>query len=149
MRTTLLLGDYARVAEGKLDVIGGGWTFTGPDPVTMGIGIIVEVPWDLANTTHQLALELLDPDGNLVQLDGPEGPQTIQLATEFEVGRPAGQLAGTPIPFPMAVNVNAVPLPPGQRYEWRVSIDGETHEDWTLRFQTRARPPAANSPTSF
>lgn len=149
MRTTLLLGDYARVAEGKLDVIGGGWTFTGPDPVTMGIGLIVEVPWDLANTAHQLALELLDSDGQLVELDGPDGPQTIQLATEFEVGRPAGQAAGTPIPFPMAVNVNAVPLPPGQRYEWRVSINGRTHEDWTLRFQTRPRPPAPNSPTSF
>ena len=149
MRTTLILGDFARVAEGKLDVIGGGWTYTGPDPVTMGLGIIVEVPWDQANTTHELALSLLGADGRPVELPGPDGMQTIQLATQFEVGRPAGQAAGTPIPFPLAVNVNAVPLPPGERFEWRLEINGQTHEDWSLRFQTRPRPPAANSPTSF
>ncbi|HVF20770.1 MAG TPA: hypothetical protein VNA14_11060 [Mycobacteriales bacterium] len=149
MRTTLLLGDFARVAEGKLDIIGGGWTYTGPDPVTMGLGIIVEVPWDQANSTHELHLSLLGADGQLVEILGGEEPQTIQLATQFEVGRPAGQAAGTPIPFPLAVNVNAVPLPAGERFEWRLEINGETHEDWSVRFQTRPRPLAANSPTSF
>ena len=149
MRTTVLLGDFARVAEGKLDVIGGGWTYTGPDPVTMGIGIIVEVPWDQANSTHELQLSLLGADGQLVEILGGEGPQTIQLATQFEVGRPAGQAAGTPIPFPLAVNVNAVPLPPGERFEWRLEINGETHEDWSVRFQTRPAPTSPNSPTSF
>jgi hypothetical protein len=41
---------------------------------------------------------------------------------------------------PLAINIGPLPLPPGGRYEWRLTIDGETSEDWRLPFSTR--PPA-------
>jgi hypothetical protein len=44
VRATLILADYAQAAEGKLNVIGGGWTVTGPLPAPSAIGLIVDVP---------------------------------------------------------------------------------------------------------
>ena len=56
---------------------------------------------------------------------------------EFEVGRPAGIKPGTPLELPLAVNSGPLPLEPGGRYEWRLSIDGEGDEDWRLAFSVR------------
>jgi hypothetical protein len=36
--------------------------------------------------------------------------------------------------------VGPLPLPPGGRYEWRLSINQESHEDWRLPFSTRSVP---------
>jgi hypothetical protein len=46
--------------------------------------------------------------------------------------------AGSDIDFAFAVNVPPFPLPAG-RYAWRLSIDGETREDWQRPFQVRSR----------
>jgi hypothetical protein len=47
---------------------------------------------------------------------------------------------GTPIDVALAVNLGPLPLEPGNRYTWRLTIDGETNEDWALGFTTRPRP---------
>jgi hypothetical protein len=49
---------------------------------------------------------------------------------------------GTPLDAPFAVNFGMVPLAPGSRYEWRLSVNGHVDEDWTLPFTTRALPDA-------
>jgi hypothetical protein len=36
------------------------------------------------------------------------------------------------------VNSTPLPLEPG-RYEWRLTIDDESRQDWTLPFTVRAR----------
>jgi hypothetical protein len=48
MRATLLLADYAVVANGKLTIVGGGWMITGPDPLPFAIALKLEVPSDAA-----------------------------------------------------------------------------------------------------
>lgn len=142
MRATLILADYARVADSKLDVLGGGWNVTSAPEVTMGVGVMIEVPWDEANRKHQLRLELNGADGELVQLPLPngEGFGPVVAEAEFEVGRPPGLAAGTPLSVPFAVNVNNVPLPPGNRYEWRLKINGRTQGGWYLAFETKVPP---------
>jgi Family of unknown function (DUF6941) len=139
MKVTMLLADYANVADGKLTVVGGGWSLTGPDPVPFGIAILVHVPWDQANQRHVLRLELLDADGApvLVETDDGDEPVVFFDDVEFEVGRPAGLKPGTALEFPLAVNSAPLPLEPGQRYEWRLSLDGETDDDWRLPFTVR------------
>src|ERR1700712_3739311 len=131
MRATLILADHARVAEGKLDILGAGWTLAGPDPVTMGLGVLIEVPWDQTNRRHMLVVRLLGEDGQLYPLPAPNGgePQGIEAHTEFEVGRPPGIAAGTAQPFALALNLAQVPLAPGRRYEWRLEGDGEDPGD--------------------
>ena len=136
----MLLADYAQVADGKLIVVGGGWSLTGPDPVPFGIAILVHVPWDQANRRHVLRLELVDADGVAVTVpsdDGDEAPIVFFDDIEFEVGRPAGIKPGTPLELPLAVNSSPLPLEPGARYEWRLSIDGAGDEDWRLAFTVR------------
>jgi hypothetical protein len=141
MKVTMLLADYAQVADGKLTVVGGGWSLTGPDPTPFGIAILVHVPWDQANRRHTLRLELVDADGQPVTAPGDDDAEEVPVVflddIEFEVGRPAGIKPGTPLELPLAVNSGPLALEPGCRYEWRLSIDGAGDEDWRLAFSVR------------
>lgn len=146
MRATLVLADFARVVDGKLDVLGAGWNMVNATEVTMGVGVIVEIPWSDTNRPHQLRLELFGADGEPVQLPSPtgEGTETLTVEAGFEVGRPPGIAPGTPLNMPFAVNVNNVPLPQGNRYEWRLTINGQSQADWYVGFESRV--PAAFGP---
>ena len=139
MKATLLLADYAVVSDGKLTIVGGGWSQTGPEPAAFGIGLLIQVPWDQANTRHAFSVELLDADGAPVSFDEDEEEtdQPVAFGGEFEVGRPPGLKPGTPLDFPVAVNSTPLPLEPG-RYEWRLTIDDQSRQDWTLPFTVRA-----------
>ncbi len=138
----MLLADYAVVSDGKLTIIGGGWSQTGPEPASFGIGLLIQVPWDQANTPHSFSVELLDADGVAVVLEtdeeGEHGEreQAVAFGGEFEVGRPPGLKPGTPLDFPVAMNSTPLPLEAG-RYEWRLEIDGEARQDWSLPFTVR------------
>lgn len=138
----MLLADFAQVSDGKLTVVGGGWSMTGPEPVPFGIAILVRVPWDQANAVHTMRLELLDADGApvLLETDDGESPIVFFDDVQFEVGRPAGIKPGTPLDFPVAINSGPLPLEPGL-YEWRLSIDGAIDEDWRLPFTVRVDDP--------
>ena len=106
-----------------------------------GIAILVQVPWDQANRRHTMRLELVDADGEAVTLHAgttrTRRPIVFLDDVEFEVGRPAGIKPGTPLELPIAVNSGPLPLEPGGRYEWRLTIDGEGDEDWRLAFSVR------------
>jgi hypothetical protein len=138
----MMLADSAQEVGGKLYILGGGWSITGPDPVPMAIALKLEVPWDRTNVKHSLLIELVDEDGNPVIVPGSEDEQVpLQVTGEFEAGRPPGVKPGTPIDSALAVNFGPLPLEPGRRYQWRLSIDGESDEDWTLGFSTRPAGP--------
>ena len=102
----MLLADFAQVSDGKLTIVGGGWSLTGPEPVPFGIAILIRVPWDQANQRHVMRLELLDADGQAVEVETDDGMQPVVFFDDvpFEVGRPAGLKPGTPLDFPVAVN---------------------------------------------
>lgn len=134
----MLLADAAQTADGKLYILGGGWSITGPGPSSMAVALKVGVPWDQANRPHQFVLALLDGDGHPVELPVAEDVVAdIRITGELEVGRPVGLKPGTPLDVPLAVNIGPLPLMPGGRYVWRLSIDGETHEEWQLAFDVR------------
>lgn len=118
MKITLLLADSAQAVNGKLYILGGGWTDTtqGPDgqTVTHAVAAIVDVPWDLANHQHHARLRLLDADGHPVE---PLAGQPLQIDSDFEVGRPPGAQPGVPLPMQFALNIGSLPLAPG-RYSW-------------------------------
>ncbi len=130
---TVLLCDSAQVADGKLYVLGGGWTICGPGAFQHALAIKVEVPWNEANRRHSLEAVLMDEDARPVRIGNP--PVEIKFQGTFEVGRPPGLPAGTPLDFPVAVNLAPVELPPGAAYFWTISIDGR--ELRRARFHTR------------
>ena len=113
----MLLADFAQVSDGKLTVVGGGWSLTGPEPAPFGIAILIRVPWDQANQRHVMRLELLDADGIAVEVDAESGdgeePIVFFDDVPFEVGRPAGLKPGTPLDFPVAINSGPLMLAPG------------------------------------
>lgn len=141
----MLLADSAQAVDGKLYILGAGWSVTGPDPAPFALAIKIEVPWDQTNIAHRFTLQLVDSDGQPVTVESPNGPQPLLVDAGFEVGRPPGLKPGTPIDVPIALNFAPVPLAPGNRYEWRLDIDGASDEDWRVAFSTRPAVAAAES----
>jgi hypothetical protein len=136
MRITLLLADYARVSAGKLDVIGGGWSIMNTGgPFGFYVAALFQTPWDQTNVKHTFTFELLDADGNGVPAD--DGEDTVHADGEFEAGRPPGLMIGTPVDLPLVVPFGPLVLEPG-RYEIRLTIDGETKENWFVAFSVRS-----------
>lgn len=129
----LMLCDAAEVADGKLFVLGGGWSLCGPGTFVHALAIKLEVPWDQANRLHKLSTELVTEDGQAVRVGDP--PSELQWRTDFEVGRPPGLPGGTALDMPFAINLGPMDLPPDNGYSWVVKIDGsEVHR---ARFRTR------------
>lgn len=137
MKVTMLLADAAQVVDNKLYILGGGWSITGPDPTPSAIAMKLDVPWDLAGSRHSWELALLDEDGVPVFFgEGPDS-QALVIANDFELVQPDGVPPGTPLELAMAINLGPLPLPPGKRFVWQLTIDGQSHEDWQVAFSTR------------
>ena len=102
-------------------------------PFGFFVAALFQIPWDQTNQKHTFRLELLDADGHGVPT--PDG-ETIRAEGEFEAGRPAGLRPGTPVDAPLVVPFGPLALEDG-RYEIRLTIDGETKEDWFVAFSVR------------
>ena len=136
----MLLADSAQVADGKLYILGGGWSITGPDPVPSAVAIKVGVDWHEFNTDHHWELFLEDADGQLVRFETPEGMQSIEVRGDFSATEPQGVPVGTPVDVPIAVNFGPIPLSPGSRFTWRLVIDGDSLPGADASFTTRPLP---------
>ena len=62
----MLLCDAAQVSDGKLYILGGGWSMTGPDPVPSAVALKIDVDWNEAGSPHHWELFLVDADGQPV-----------------------------------------------------------------------------------
>ncbi len=131
---TVLLADAAQVADGKLYVLGGGWSLSGPGPFIHALAIKIAVPWDQTNQRHHLTATLRTEDGADLRLGEPAGG--VSFESEFEVGRPVGLPAGSSLDVPLAVNVGPLRLPPGSGFHWDITIDGTQ----VARVPFRTRP---------
>lgn len=144
MKVTLLLADAAQAVGGKLYLLGGGWSsITAGAP--FAIAGKIEVPWSQGTDRHTWRLELVDADGHPFTLAGqgdePQ-PQPLWFEQQFNTGIPPGLTPGTPLDHVFAVTVGpGLPLVPGTRYQWRLTIDGHEGEDWYVGFNTRAATP--------
>jgi hypothetical protein len=137
-KVSLMLADHAQAVGGKLYISGGGWSITGPDASPSAIAMDMKIPWDLRTEEHNLRLELVDSDGQSVLVPTPQGVQPLVIDGQLKIEGPFdGIKPGTPLDAPFALNLGPIPIPPGGRYEWRLSINGESHEDWRLAFSTR------------
>ena len=132
----ILLCDSAQVADGKLYVLGGGITAIGPRPQPLAVALLIEIPWDRANISHQWRLELIDEDGRPV----PDSDNPIKVEGRLEAGRPAGARPGTPLSVPLAISFAKLPLEPNRSYSWQLRIDNRTRADWRATFSVRAAP---------
>ncbi len=139
MKASILLADAAQSVGGKLYILGGGWTVINPGPVKMAVAIKLEVPWSRSNEPIPWLVDIVDADGQPLNVpsppDGQERP--VRIGGEVEVGRPPGLRKGTPLDSVIALNFQGLPLPPDRRFTLRLHIDGDTDEHWQCGFSTR------------
>lgn len=139
-KVTMMLADAAQVVGGKLYILGGGWTVITPGVSQFVIVCIVDVPWTKSNQEHTFRLECVDLDGNPLMVHTDDGEHPLFGEGKFGVGRPFGVRPGSALAIQFVVPF-VVPFPPGGNFEWRMTINGEAHEDWRLPFTTRGEPP--------
>lgn len=130
----LILADAAQAVNGKLYVLGGGWSTLHPStlPLTHQIGVAVgfRIPWQETNQVHHLEIAMVTADGN---------PLVPPLHGELEMGRPPGLRPGSDQTVVMAVNANPKFEQPG-RYEIQVRVQDQLVK--TVTFDV-APPPKA------
>lgn len=92
----MMLADTAQEVGGKLYILGGGWSVTGPEVGPMALAIKIDVPWNSANQRHKFDVMLLGEDGQPPEMLGPEGqvPGEVRFSGDFEVGRPPRDAGG-------------------------------------------------------
>lgn len=137
MKVTIILADSAQVAEGKIYLMGGGWSVTDPKLVQSAIAGKIEVPWDETEKKHSLKLELRKADSTPHMVNTPKGDLPLIIGGEFSVGKSHSLPKGTPSDVPFAFAVRPLKLDPGTKYCWKLSIDNQTREDWQVEFYTR------------
>ncbi len=117
----MLLCDASEAVNGKLYILGAGWTqIAFPNvPFSVSLAVLVEVPWTAANERHDLLLHLLTDDGQTVTIQDNE----VEAGGEFEVGRPTGMKAGSAINTPLSFRFDGIALAAGG-YVFELSIDG-------------------------
>jgi hypothetical protein len=122
VEATLILCDSAEAVQGKLYVLGGGWTHAraAGQPFNLALGIVVRVPWDQANEQYELSTVLVTADGEPVSI----GPAKVEQALRHEVGRPPGLKRGTSLNAVFAFRFDGLVLEAGG-YVWEVFINRE------------------------
>jgi hypothetical protein len=136
----LMLADHAQSAGGKLFVCGGGINLMGPVPTPFAIVLEFKVGWHDNNRKFGFVLELVDEDGNAFEVETDQGKQPLSLEGEFAAtaspdARPGAELVST-----SAINLPPLPFEPGRGYVVRLSIEGETRDEWRIPFWMRALP---------
>ena len=126
MRAIVLLAQSGHLGKGgTVHALGLGWT-TSPTPTPQHVLIVfVEVDWSEIGKTFPIRAELVDSDGARV------------AHTEDGVIKARHQPVhpkGTPVTIPFIATIPSLNLKVGQRYQWRVSINNEMHEDWLAGF---------------
>ena len=111
--------------SGTVHALGLGWT-TSPTPTAQHVLIVfVEVESSEIGMPFPIRAELVDGDGNRVA----QTEENVINARRHPV-----HPEGTPVTIPFTATIPPLTLRVGQRYQWRVSIGGEMHEDWLAGF---------------
>ncbi len=143
-KVNLMLADSAQCYDGKLSVLGGGWSFIIPGGPFAVAGII-DIPWSEATSWHTFRLELIDADGEpfCVQQQPDEEPKPLAIdSPPYRPNIAPHVKPGMSLGWAFAVNVPpGLPLEPGKIYEWRPFIDGHNDEGWSLPFSVLPTQP--------
>lgn len=132
MHVDAMLCDHAEVADGKLFMNGAAinllWVGAQPPHVVnFGVAVVVHVPYTETNQPHRIRVRIVDEDGEPVvpwTLEGgpPAGP--VEIAGEFNVGRPPVLAPGESQALPFAFQLAALPMPRLGLHSVVLEIDG-------------------------
>ncbi len=132
MELTVFLCNHAEAQNNLLYVMGGGIDRanvppgrSGPFSISLGIAIIVEVPWDATNQEHTVSVELEDEHGQPVEVEKDfDEREPFRAQFGFNVGRPRTLEDGETQSAAFAVNIPALRLEKLGSYVFNISVDG-------------------------
>jgi hypothetical protein len=148
MELNAFLCSHAEAQNNRLYVLGGGIDRaiipagrSGPLSISLGVGIIVEVPWEATDAEHTVEVEVEDADGHAVEIQrgtGEAGPFRAQF--HFNAGRPGHLAAGDSQSVAFAVNIPVLPLEKPGSYAFAIGIDGTVLRRLPYRLIEQASP---------
>ncbi len=130
----LILADFAQVVDGKLYLMGGGWSLVNVStgfPVSQrcAVALSVQVPWNETNHPHALEIEVATEDGQ----------RMARVEGQFEVGRPPGMPPGQPQRVQFAADIALTFEQPGA---FVVTARVDSHTERRVPFAIAAVPSA-------
>jgi hypothetical protein len=148
-RVTIIVADYVAVAEShKFTIVGSGITLVGRDPqtgLTAPISVVAIATFDpkFLGESPIVEFSFETDDGQLVEMPPPPnqpdappqplritpGPSPLMPTVVKGVEVPAA--AARPKIQMMMQFQSGLPLLADRRYLWRITIDGETRDEWT------------------
>lgn len=145
----MILASVAQVQEGRLVVVGGGWSVRDPEPAgTAAIGVMLYLPREMLGKTVSTRLALEDAASEEVAVvplneDGePMGdPAGIEIHGDITPAGLKDPALTTPLVVPLTATLPPFRLPPGQEFRWQLYLDGETRPEWALAFRTTPPEP--------
>lgn len=117
----LITADAATVSDGKINILGGGWTRITSGPANFTLVVRIDIPWTLTNQQLPWSLTLVDQDGRSYVPDGNGKP--VELAGELQIERHDDSNLGSSFEAPMLFPFLGLPLRPGT-YEWVFTVAG-------------------------
>lgn len=139
MKASLFIAAAAHAANGEVSALRIGLPVVVPGQ-PFAIAAVIEIPYLDAVDDHTLRLDLVDEYGTPFEVPSPDGGmQAVFIEGTGGTGVPPKHRVGSPRIVTMTGNL-ALPLAFGSRYEFRLSIDGKTHEAWIAGFDTPPPP---------
>jgi hypothetical protein len=138
-----LVGGIQDAADERVGLmIGLGWTVRDPSAAPMAVSVIVYVPrTEMGHHTWRLQMTYADgePFSLSEQVEGVPDDLTYEGDAEV-IGLDDPSLT-TALTMGVLIGLPPFPLPEGREYLWRLTVDGETRDEWVLPFRTS--PPEA------
>jgi hypothetical protein len=148
MELNAFLCSHAEAQNNRLYVLGAGIDRaiipagrSGPFSISLGVGIIVEVPWEATDAEHTVEVEVQDADGHAVEIQRGTGEaEPFRVQFHFNAGRPGHLAAGESQSVAFAVNIPALPLEKPGSYAFAIGIDGTVLRRLPYRLIEQASP---------
>mgnify|MGYP006949114319 CR=1 FL=1 len=115
----LITADAASISDGKINMLGAGWTRISAGLANFSVVVRLDIPWTMTNTELDWSLDLTDQDGRLYVPTHDSGG--LHLEGQLHVGRAEGLTQGASMEAPLVIPFIQLPLRPGP-LEWRFQV---------------------------
>jgi hypothetical protein len=127
-----MLCDHAEVVQGKLYILGGGWSeLRMGGTADMALAVKMGLAWTDADRPIPLEAALLTEDGHAVEVAG----EAVRFTADVQASRSEDSPPGTPLDAAVAIRFGNLALTPGG-YRFEVRLDGRVSA--TIPFRVRA-----------
>ena len=115
----LITADAASISDGKINMLGAGWTRISSGLANFCVVVRIDIPWTMTNSDLDWSLDLTDQDGQIYEPTESSGK--LHLEGQVQVGRPTDLAQGASLEAPLVIPFIQLPLRPGP-LEWRFQV---------------------------